>query len=312
MSKQRQAVILTGAGGGVGRDACVVLAKQGYQVFAGVIDEWERQAVEAIIRDGSFENLHCVDLDLRHHNQCQMVVSTIESRGLSLWGLVLNGAASPQGVPVESISAELLRDTLESNVVGNYAAVKACLPLLKASCGRIIFISSATTFAPVPMVLPYVTSKAAINAMALSLHRMFRNTGVEVSLLLPEVIKNTFMAHSLFEGTKQRLANIRGCSVEQVSDLRFDPGENTALMQPEDEGDPFYEQMYQGQLDVINTGIKMGITPNKVSQVILRCLTASRPKPVYVIGKTSWVFRIIGRLLPTRWVDAVLAKAGYR
>tara|TARA_B110000211_G_C14093203_1_gene560743 strand:- start:11279 stop:12214 length:936 start_codon:yes stop_codon:yes gene_type:complete len=308
----QQAIILTGAGGGVGREACAMLARQGYQVFAGVIDAWEREAVEAIAQEGGFDNLHCVDLDLRRHEECQSVVDDIEARGLSLWGLVLNGAASPEGVPVEYISPELLRDTLECNVVGNYAAVKACLSQLKKSRGRIIFISSATTFTPPPFVLPYVTSKAAMNAMALSLRRAFRNTGIEVSLLIPEVIKDTYMAHGLFEATKARLANIRGCSSEEISPLSFHPGANTALMQPEDDGDPFYEQMYQGQLDTITAGVRIGVTPARVCRDILGALTATRPKAVYVIGPTSMAFRILGRFLPTRWVDGILAKAGYR
>jgi NAD(P)-dependent dehydrogenase (short-subunit alcohol dehydrogenase family) len=309
---QAKAVILTGAGGGVGRDACATLAKRGYHVYAGVIDSWEMEEVSKIKQSLGLENLEPVMLDLRKHDQIAAVVLDIETKGLELAGLVLNGAAAPQGVPAEHTSPELLRDVMETNVIGNFAAVQRCLPLLKQSHGRIVFVSSATTFAPPPMVLPYVTSKCAINSLAHVFRRELRNTGVKVCLLLPGVIKNTYMSNGLHESTKQRLAQIRGCAPESISSKNYDAGHNSALMQPVGGADPFYEDMLQGQLNTIQTGIETGFLPSLVTRYIMTALEIANPKPVYVVGVFSHVFNFLSWLLPFKWMDYVTVKMGYR
>jgi NAD(P)-dependent dehydrogenase (short-subunit alcohol dehydrogenase family) len=307
-----KAIILTGAGGGVGKDACASLAKRGYLVYAGVIDPWEMEEVGNIKQSQGLANLHPVMLDLRRHEHIDAVAKDIEAKGLTLAGLVLNGAASPQGVPAEHVTPELLRDVMETNVIGNFAAVRRCLPLLKRDRGRIVFVSSATTFAPPPMVLPYVTSKCAINSLAHVFRRELRNTGIKVCLLLPGVIKNTYMSNGLHESTKQRLAKIRGCEPRAVSAKTYDPGKNTALMQPDGGADPFYEDMLEGQLKTIQTGIETGFLPALVTRYITTALEAAHPRPVYVVGTFSHIFSFLSWLLPVSWMDTVTVKMGYK
>ncbi|MEJ2411267.1 MAG: SDR family NAD(P)-dependent oxidoreductase [Novosphingobium sp.] len=263
VSKGLPAVIVTGAGGGVGQDAVQTLRDRGYHVYAGAIDPWEWDIVSRLAaQPAGAGRLTPVMLDLRKHEHIEALVETIKAAGERLAGLVLNGAASPEGVPAEHTSVALLRDTYETNIIGNFAAIMACLPLLKRDRGRIIFVSSATTFAPPPMVLPYVTTKCALNGMAHVLRRELMNTGISVSLLLPGVIKNTYMAQGLHESTKHRLAEIRGCRPEDVTHRTYERDKNTALMQPEGGADPFYEQMLQGQLTTIGIGLETGFPPS--------------------------------------------------
>ncbi|MWV27758.1 SDR family NAD(P)-dependent oxidoreductase [Aurantiacibacter rhizosphaerae] len=312
-SKGSPAVIVTGAAGGVGHDAVQTLRDRGYHVYAGAIDPWEWDIVSALAaQPASAGELTPVMLDLRKHEQMAELAEKIAASGERLAGLVLNGAASPEGVPAEHTSVALLRDTYETNVIGNFAAIMACLPLLKRDRGRIIFISSATTFAPPPMVLPYVTAKCAMNGMSHVLRRELKNTGIGVSLLLPGVIKHTYMAQGLHEATKHRLAEIRGCTPEEVTHRSYERDQNTALMQPEGGADPFYEQMLQGQLTTIGVGLETGFMPSLVTKDIVKALEARRPKPVYVQGVASHAFRFISWLLSFRALDWVTRRMGYR
>jgi len=313
VSKGLPAVIVTGAGGGVGQDAVKTLRDRGYHVYAGAIDPWEWDIVSRLAEQPARAGrLTPVMLDLRKHEQIEELVAKITAAGERLAGLVLNGAASPEGVPAEHTSVALLRDTYETNIIGNFAAIMACLPLLKRDRSRIIFVSSATTFAPPPMVLPYVTTKCALNGMAHVLRRELMNTGIGVSLLLPGVIKNTYMAQGLHESTKRRLAEIRGCRPEEVTDRTYETDQNTALMQPEGGADPFYEQMLQGQLDTIGVGLETGFMPSLVTRDIVKALEARRPRPVYVQGVASHAFRFIAWLLSFRGLDWVTRRMGYR
>ena len=307
-----KAVIVTGAAGGVGKDVIAALAMRGFYVYAGAIDDWELSEIEAIKQSRGLADIHPVMLDLRQHKDIDALATEIEREHLELAGLVLNGAAAPMGVPFEYTSVELMRNVVETNLLGNYAAIQRCLPLLKRHAGRVAIVSSATTLAPPPMVIPYVTTKSALSTLAHSLRRELRNTPVKFSLLIPGVIKETYMSQSLREGTKRRLAEIRNCLPDDISPLTYEVGGNTALMQPEGGADPFYEGMYQGQFDTISTGLTTGFDPALVTRDVLRCLESKRPKPVYYQGKFSYLFAILGRFLPHRWMDWVTVKIGYR
>jgi len=307
-----RAVIVTGAAGGVGMDTSATLARRGYCVYAGAIDDWEMQELQNLKQLPGVERLVPVMLDMRKHEQIAAVVSQIERDNRKLVGLVLNGAASPAGVPVVHTPVALLRDTFEANVIGAFAAVQHCFKQLDANRGTIVFVSSATSLAPPPLVLPYVSTKCAINAMAHSMRREFRNSDIRVSLLIPTIIKRTYMAHGLFEATKRRLADIRGCKPIDVHPATYDPGKNTALLQAEGAADPFYEGMYQGQLQTIAYGLETGIEPSVVTRDIIDALEARSPRLVYYEGIGSRAFRLLAWLLPISWLDRLLAKIGYR
>ena len=307
-----KSIILTGAAGGVGMDAIVTLARRGYTVFAGAIDPWEHDQLESIVSQNPGISVIPVALDLRKREQIEAVVKDVERRGLPLAGLVLNGAAAPHGVPAEQIEPELLRDVLETNVIGNFTAFRYCLPLLKKSAGRLVVISSCTTFAPPPLVMPYVTSKCALNAMTHTIRRELRNTSVRVILLLPEVIKETYMAYGFYETTRQHLAELRGCTPDEINKTTYDPGGNTALMQPADTPDPFYEGMLAGSFNTILVGIEKGIMPSAVTHFIVEALEAPEPKSEYVIGTLSKAFKFMAWILGIKGMDWILLKMGYK
>lgn len=304
---------MTGAAGGVGKDATRALAARGYRVYAGAIDDWELGEIEALKQEHSLDDVSGVLLDNRKHEQMEALAATLESEHAHLAGLVLNGAAAPMGVPFEHTSVELFRDTIESNVIGNIASIKACLPLLRRHGGRIAVVSSATTLAPPPMVIPYVTSKAALNAFVHALRRELRNTGVKLSLLIPGVIRRTYMSHGIHEGSKRLLADLRNCNPEDVSPVTYDVGRNTALMQPDGGADPFYEDMLEGQLKTIAVGLTSGgFEPSLVTRDIIKALEARKPRRVYYVGAAARIFALLDRLFPASWIDWTTVKIGYR
>ena len=309
----KKAVIVTGAAGGVGKDAIQALAARGYEVYAGALDDWELGEIEAIKQKHSLNNVHAIVLDNRNHDHMKGLVGELEAQGHRLVGLILNGAAAPMGVPFEHTSVALLRDTFEANVIGNYAAIQCCLPLLNTHEGRVVVVSSATTLAPPPLVIPYVTSKSALNALVHGLRRELRNTNVKLSLLIPGVIRKTYMSHGVHEGSKALLAKIRNCEPSDISEVSYDVGKNTALMQPEGGADPFYEGMLDGQLKTIAIGLTSGgFEPAVVTKDIIKALESARPKRVYYQGMASYVFAVLDRLFPTSWMDWITVKIGYR
>ena len=79
-----------------------------------------------------------------------------ECRGTGLWALV-NNAGISISAPLECLPMHVLREQLETNVVGTAAVTQRFLPLLRASRGRIVNVTSGIgSIAP-----PYLGAYAA-------------------------------------------------------------------------------------------------------------------------------------------------------
>ncbi len=72
------------------------------------------------------------------------------------------------------------------NVRGVYLCLKAVVPVMKkAGYGKIINISSSTVQMGVPMMLHYVSSKGAVDAMTRALAREVGDDGIRVNSVAP-------------------------------------------------------------------------------------------------------------------------------
>ena len=59
----------------------------------------------------------------------------------------------------------------------------------------------------------------------------------------------------------------------------------------------------------IALGERTGIPPLEVARVVEHALTASRPKPRYVVGRDAKMRLFLTRLLPTRAMDRLVGRA---
>lgn len=71
------------------------------------------------------------------------------------------GTLGPWG-PLEFLTRQSFRDFFEVNFFGMVDVTKTFLPLIKESRGRIVNTSSMSALAPLPGIMPYVTSKFAV------------------------------------------------------------------------------------------------------------------------------------------------------
>jgi NAD(P)-dependent dehydrogenase (short-subunit alcohol dehydrogenase family) len=96
--------------------------------------------------------------------------------------LVNNAGVAFPG-PVEELRLQDMREQFEVNVFGHLHLVQRLLPLLRASRGRIVFISSDRAERCVPMYGAYVASKRALNAFAETLAAELQPGGVSVAIV---------------------------------------------------------------------------------------------------------------------------------
>jgi NAD(P)-dependent dehydrogenase (short-subunit alcohol dehydrogenase family) len=274
----RGAVLVTGASTGIGEATTYVLAAQGFHVFAGVRNA--NDAARLAGRDPA--HIDGVLLDVTDQASIDAALATIREkladRGLA--GLV-NNAGIALGGPLECTPIDVLRRTLDVNVIGAMAVTKAFLPLIRQGNGRIVNMSSISGRVALPFMGQYAASKFALRALSESLRGELKPWGIEVVMIEPGQIATPIWGKGVSEGDR----------------LQAD-------------WPPEARERYGATMTALLNHVRdgKGLPPERVAQAVLHALTAPRPKTCYVVGRDSRFLRWFGRL-PARWRDRLFARA---
>ena len=274
------AVVVTGASTGIGRATALLLAEEGYRVFAGVRKEADARDLG---RDGS-DRLTPITIDVTDASQIesarQEVADAVGEAGLV--GLV-NNAGVGGGGPIEFMPLDELRDTLEVNLIGQVAVSQAFIPLIRRGKGTIVFIASIGGRVASPFMSPYNTSKFAIEALGESLRHELRPWGIDVAVVEPGSIDTEIWS----KGNEQ----LR----EQVGEM------------PEDA-----RRLYGRQVtrfgEVLNETASRGIAPEKVAEVIHKAIASDKPRHRYLVGTDAKIGARLKGTLPDRTFSKLAAR----
>lgn len=177
-----KSVLITGASSGIGRSTALRLAAQGHTVFAAArrLERLESLAAEA---DGT---VIPVELDVRDTASIARAAETVartHPRGVDV--LVNNAGYSLLG-PVETLSADEIRDQFDTNVLGLVEVTRAFLPAMRARrSGTIINVSSVLGRMTVVGTGVYGGTKYAVEAISDALRLELSHLGIDVVLVEP-------------------------------------------------------------------------------------------------------------------------------
>ncbi|MBL0940424.1 MAG: SDR family NAD(P)-dependent oxidoreductase [Gemmatimonadaceae bacterium] len=188
----QRAVLVTGASTGIGRTIAERLAREGFYVYAGA-----RQA-DDIAALSKIPNMKGVRLDVTSTADIAAFVQTVQKDGKGLYGVV-NNAGVATGGPLINTDDEELRRVLDVNVMGPLRVTRGVAPLLIASKGRVVTISSISGVLSGAMLGVYSMSKHAVEAFGDALGAEMAPLGVTSSLIEPgnyrsEIGRNTMTA----------------------------------------------------------------------------------------------------------------------
>ncbi len=277
---QRTALV-TGASSGIGRATALLLARSGFTVLAGVRRPSDGESVQTEAH-GELEPLL---LDVTDAGQIEAAVERIRelTAGSGLTALVNNAGVAHSG-PLEFIDLDDFRAQLEVNLIGQLAVTQAMLPMLRASGGRIVNITSVGGLVATPFMAPYSASKFALEAVSDCLRSELRPWGVEVIAIEPGSVATDIWDRGIANATAAR---------ERM------PGEA--------------EQLYGPALDkMIRASTEMGargIPPEEAARVIHKALTVRRPRARYLVGRDAVGLKWASRLLPDKLWDAAMRRA---
>lgn len=279
-SPDHGAVVITGASTGIGRACALHLARNGFEVFAGV----RKQSDGASLVTAARGTLHPLILDVTDRPGVQAAAAEVaEATGGRLRGLV-NNAGIGIPAPTELVSLDTLRRQFEINVFGQVAVTQEFLPLLRAAGGRILNIGSIGDRLTMPFAGPLNASKHAFASLNDALRFELRPWGVHVVLIEPAAIKSSASGGVEEEGKRV---------LEE-----FGP-----------RGRHLYEEAFLSMLARMTRQMsRIGSPPDGVAKVVHHALVADRPKTRYLVGKPARPLAALARFAPDRAFDKVKAR----
>ncbi|MGE3260425.1 MAG: SDR family oxidoreductase [Bacteriovoracia bacterium] len=274
----KEYVLITGASSGIGKDATEFLLSQGFSVAPCVRKESDLAKWKATKAQPIFLDVTDPESIQRGVKEFSRIAAGADKVHL------INNAGIAVGGPVEAIPAEKWRAQFDVNVFGLISVTQALLPLVRATQGRIINISSISGLFASPYMGAYASSKFAVEAISDALRRELLRSGVEVILIEPGPIATPIWEKSLGR-RKDEYAQYSGA-------MRTLYGEDL--------------ERFAGMVELT---AKDALPVAFVSRTILRALRSAKPKARYLVVKKSvpWQLRLM-KLLPSRMADRMIMK----
>ena len=266
MNERREAVVITGASSGIGADAALLLAREGFLAFAGVRSDLDAARVATL-----HDRIRPLRLDVTDRASIDEAARAVAASGHALRGVVGNAGIAVAG-PLEFLPVDELRRQFEINVFGALAVAQAFLPQLRSARGRLVFVGSISGRLSVPFIAPYSASKFALRALADAMRVELAPAGIAVSLIEPSSVKTPIWQKGR-DSREELLARLPS----QAREI-YGPQIEAVFAQTEREE-------------------RIAMPVAHVSRAILHALTARRPRPTYLLGGPARVGSIVA-LLP--------------
>lgn len=272
----QKTILITGCSSGIGYDSAVTLRARGWQVFASCRAEADCARLRA-------EGFDSPRIDYEDGASIESgLTEVLAATGGRLDALFNNGAYAIPG-PLEDVPTAALRLNFESNVIGWHDLTNRVIPVMRRKGhGRILNNSSVLGVVGMKWRGSYVATKFALEGMSDVLRMEMAGTGIHVVLIEPGPIETDFRKNAIrqFEKWIDWEASAR---VEQYRASLKD-------------------QLYKGSA-------KGPQWPaSAVTEKVVKALEAQRPKARYYVTTPTHAMGTLKRLLPTRWLDAILSR----
>ncbi len=205
-----QVALVTGSSRGIGAAVAAHFAQHGAQVvvhgrdgaaLAGVVARIEQAGGRAMAVTG----------DVTRYADIEAMRLRIERELGPVGVLVANAGGNPvRPGPVEEVSEEGWRATIDGNLTATFLTIKSFLPGMKErGAGSIITISSAAARRPsAASPVPYAAAKAGIEILTQGLAAQAGPHGVRVNCIAPETIMTERNQRQIPAAVQQELAGM--------------------------------------------------------------------------------------------------------
>ena len=184
----QKTAVVTGGGSGIGKEVCIVLAKQGAKVY--VVDLSEQSAndtVEIIKKEGG--EAKSIVLDVTNQKALMTAYAQIEAIHI-----LVNCAGISHIGNATNTEEQDFEKIFNVNVKGVYNSLHAGIPIMeKSGGGAIVNISSIVAKVGVSDRFAYGMSKGAVHAMTLSVAKDFIKDNIRCNSISPGRVHTPFV-----------------------------------------------------------------------------------------------------------------------
>ena len=275
-----QSVLITGASTGIGEACALYMARQGWRVFAGIRKPKDAQRLAKM-----HKNITPVRVDVTKPTEIKTAMAAVRKKvgKLGLQGLVNNAGVAVAG-PMEFLDVNELRQQHEVNFLGQVAMTQSALPLLRVGKGRVVNISSISGRVTSPFLVPYSSSKFALEAFTDGLRRELRPWKLHVASIEPGPIATPIWGKAL-EGAATTRSKL--------------PRQAEAL----------YGPAMQRMLKRAEAAAQRGVPPEAVARAAMHALASRWPRTRYPVGRGVGFAIWALRWLPDRVSDWLLTRS---
>jgi NAD(P)-dependent dehydrogenase (short-subunit alcohol dehydrogenase family) len=261
--------VVTGTSTGIGLTTSLHLARNGYQVFAGMRNLAKADALQTA---AAAENLPVtvVQLDVCDTDSVKQAFAEIAKTGPV--DVLINNAGIGGAAPLELVPEAEHKQMFETNYFGVVRCIQAVLPSMRErQTGSIVNITSAVGLQATPNQIAYSASKWALECLGEALaHEVYR-FGVRVVNVEPGVIMT-----SIFEN-----------SAEQTRYDKTSP----------------YQPIMRRNGKVFSAGFKRAVSPDLVAETILESITTDDYKLRWPVGPDAEGFMAARTTVPSEdWI----------
>lgn len=276
--KEDHAVVITGAGSGIGAACALSLDQLGWRVFAGVHHTEDGNA----LKQCASARLTPFVIDVTDPVSIGTAVQSVTAvLGESQLVGLINCAGVVVVGPLECLSLSEIAAQFAVNVLGLIAVTQAFLPLLRQSQGRIVLIGSLAGKLAFPFMGPYAASKFAVEALADAWRAELRPWHIQVSLIEPDAIATPIWT---------KIVSWARSNITLEGTRLYGP-----IM-------PYIEGMTA-------RAAKKGLPIYHVTKAVIHALQATKPKTRYVVTKPIPALMIsLLMKLPDRTRDRLLTR----
>ena len=186
---QGKTIIVTGAGGGIGREACRVLARAGANVVASDIaqDRGSETAAAAVAGTGSSATFFRADLSKEEDIQA-LVAHAIATYG-RLDGAFNNAGVEQCALPLHQLSLEQWERALRIDLTSVFLCIKhQVIAMLESGGGAIVNTASSLGQVAIPNASEYVSAKHGVVGLTRAAAAEYGGRGIRVNAVLPGIV----------------------------------------------------------------------------------------------------------------------------
>ncbi len=212
--------IVTGSSRGIGQAIAEEYADHGARVVITSRNIEPCEAVAAGINAKHPGAAIAVSASLSSKESLQAMVDAGRAAFGPIDILVCNAASNPHYGPMETISDEALRKTLDHNIVAQHWLITMVAPEMRArQSGSIILVSSIGGLRGSAILGAYAITKAADIQMVKNLAREFGPSNVRINAIAPGLVKTDF-ARALWENPDNLKASVSNACLGRIGEPR--------------------------------------------------------------------------------------------